>query len=101
MLFENILQDIGNTPHVKLNNLYGNNARVWMKLERNNPGGSIKDRIALSMIEDAEAKGLLNKDTVIIEPTSGNTGIGLAMVAAVKKYRIQGDATIYKAAVPI
>ena len=88
MILNNILEGIGGTHHVRLNRLYGNKAQVWMKLERSNPGGSIKDRIALSMIEDAEAKGLLNKDTVIIEPTSGNTGIGLAMVAAVKKYRI-------------
>lgn len=88
MILKNILEDIGNTPHVKLNNLYGNTARVWVKLERDNPGGSIKDRIAVSMIEDAEARGIINKDTVIIEPTSGNTGIGLAMVAAVKKYRL-------------
>jgi cysteine synthase A len=89
MVLENILQDIGNTPHIRLNHLYGPDARVWVKLERNNPGGSIKDRIALSMIEDAEKRGLLKKDTLIIEPTSGNTGIGLAMVAAVKKYRLK------------
>jgi cysteine synthase A len=88
MLINNILENIGNTPHVRINNLFGPAARVWMKLERNNPGGSIKDRIALSMIEDAEKKGLLNKDSTIIEPTSGNTGIGLAMVAAVKKYKL-------------
>lgn len=84
----NILQTIGNTPHVKINNLFPKEFEVWMKLERTNPGGSIKDRIGLSMIEDAEKKGILKKDTVIIEPTSGNTGIGLAMVAAVKKYRL-------------
>jgi cysteine synthase A len=88
MKINNILQDIGNTPHIKLNKLFGEKANVWMKLERNNPGGSIKDRIGLSMIEDAEEKGLLNKDSVIIEPTSGNTGVGLAMVAAVKNYKI-------------
>lgn len=88
MILNNILEGIGNTPHVRLNRLYGGKANVWMKLERSNPGGSIKDRIAISMIKDAESKGLLNKDSVIIEPTSGNTGIGLAMVAAVKKYRI-------------
>lgn len=83
-----ILSTIGNTPEVKINNLFSNDFEVWMKLERANPGGSIKDRIALSMIEDAEAKGLLNQNTVIIEPTSGNTGVGLAMVAAVKGYKI-------------
>jgi cysteine synthase A len=84
----NILETIGQTPHVKINRLFGNDHEVWIKLERNNPGNSIKDRIALSMIEDAEQKGILNKDSVIIEPTSGNTGIGLAMVAAVKGYKI-------------
>ena len=84
----NILETIGQTPHVKINRLYGDGHEVWIKLERNNPGNSIKDRIALSMIEDAERKGILNKDSVIIEPTSGNTGIGLAMVAAVKGYKI-------------
>jgi cysteine synthase A len=88
MVLNNILESVGNTPHVKINNLYGENAQVWMKLERNNPGGSIKDRIALSMLEDAEKKGLLNEDSVIIEPTSGNTGVGLAMVTAVKKYKL-------------
>jgi cysteine synthase A len=82
-----ILDTIGNTPHVKLQRLFPG-AEVWVKLERANPGASIKDRIALSMIEDAEAKGLLKKDSVIIEPTSGNTGIGLAMVAAVKGYQL-------------
>ncbi|MBZ4417134.1 cysteine synthase A [Myxococcus sp. RHSTA-1-4] len=82
----NILQTIGNTPHVRLNRLFPSRVEVWAKLERANPGGSIKDRIALSMIEDAEARGVLTKDSVIIEPTSGNTGIGLAMVAAVKGY---------------
>lgn len=84
----NILETIGNTPHLRINNIFPKNYEVWIKLERNNPGGSVKDRIALSMIEDAEKKGLLNKDSVIVEPTSGNTGIGLAMVAAVKKYRL-------------
>jgi cysteine synthase len=84
----NILASIGDTPHVLINNLYPEGFEVWMKLERDNPGGSIKDRIALSMIEDAEAGGILKEGSVIIEPTSGNTGIGLAMVAAVKKYRI-------------
>ena len=88
MKYSNILEGIGNTAHVRLNNLYDKNVEVWMKLERGNPGGSIKDRIALSMIEDAESREIINKDTVIIEPTSGNTGIGLAMVAAVKKYKI-------------
>jgi cysteine synthase A len=83
-----ILETIGNTPHVKLNRLFGTSHEVWVKLERANPGASIKDRIALAMIEDAEAKGLLTKDSVIIEPTSGNTGIGLAMVAAVKGYSL-------------
>lgn len=88
MIANNILETIGNTPHVKINRLLGNKHNVYMKLERNNPGASIKDRIALAMIEDAEKKGLLHKDSVIIEPTSGNTGIGLAMVAAVKGYKI-------------
>jgi cysteine synthase A len=88
MKANNILETIGNTPHVKINKLFPNNIQVWSKLEKNNPGGSIKDRIALSMIEDAEAKGLLHKDSVIIEPTSGNTGIGLALVAAVKGYKL-------------
>ncbi|MGV3624756.1 MAG: cysteine synthase A [Archangium sp.] len=83
-----ILETIGNTPHLKLNRLFGNTHEVWVKLERANPGASIKDRIALAMIEDAESKGLLKKGSVIIEPTSGNTGIGLAMVAAVKGYEI-------------
>lgn len=84
----NILETIGNTPHVRINRLFGDSHEVYIKLERNNPGNSIKDRIALSMIEDAEKKGILNKDSVIIEPTSGNTGIGLAMVAAVKGYKL-------------
>ena len=83
-----ILETIGNTPHVRLNKLFPSDYEVWIKLERANPGASIKDRIALSMIEDAEKKGILNKDSVIIEPTSGNTGIGLAMVAAVKGYKL-------------
>ncbi len=84
----NILETIGNTPAVHLQNLYGAKQHVWIKLEKNNPGNSIKDRIALAMIEDAEQKGLLNPDSVIIEPTSGNTGIGLALVGAVKGYRV-------------
>ena len=87
MKFNNILETIGNTPHVKLSNLFPKH-EVWIKMERANPGGSIKDRIALSMVEDAEKKGLLNENSVIVEPTSGNTGIGLAIVAAVKKYKL-------------
>ena len=82
----NILETIGNTPHIRVNRLFGATANVWIKSERANPGGSIKDRIALSMVEDAEASGKLKKGGTIIEPTSGNTGIGLAMVAAVKGY---------------
>jgi cysteine synthase len=88
MKANNILETIGNTPHVRINNLYPSDYEVWLKLERANPGGSIKDRIALSMIEDAEQKGILKQGSIIIEPTSGNTGIGLAMVAAVKKYKL-------------
>lgn len=88
MKANNILETIGNTPHLRINRLFGNKQEVWIKLERSNPGGSIKDRIALSMIEDAERKGLLKEGSVIIEPTSGNTGIGLAMVAAVKGYKL-------------
>jgi cysteine synthase A len=87
MKANNILETIGNTPVVKINKLFGNK-NVFIKLERTNPGNSIKDRIALAMIEDAEAKGLLNPNSVIIEPTSGNTGIGLALVAAVKGYKV-------------
>lgn len=83
-----ILEVIGNTPHLKINRLYSSDYEVYAKLERQNPGASIKDRIALALIEDAEKKGLLNKDSVIIEPTSGNTGIGLAFVAAVKGYKL-------------
>lgn len=89
MSYQSILETIGNTPHVKLNRLYAaRKVSVYVKLEKTNPGGSIKDRIALAMIEDAEAKGILNKDSVIIEPTSGNTGVGLALVAAVKGYKL-------------
>lgn len=88
MKAENILQTIGNTPHVRINNIYPSGYEVWLKLEKFNPGGSIKDRIALSMIDDAEKRGILKRDSVIIEPTSGNTGIGLAMVAAVRRYRL-------------
>jgi cysteine synthase A len=83
----NVLDTIGNTPHVRINRLFTDH-EVWIKLERANPGGSIKDRIALSMIEDAELREELKPDSVIIEPTSGNTGIGLAMVAAVKQYKL-------------
>ena len=81
-----ILETIGNTPHLKLNRLFGAGPEVWVKLERANPGASIKDRIALSMVEDAEKRGLLKSGSSIVEPTSGNTGIGLAMVCAVKGY---------------
>ncbi|MHC2990662.1 cysteine synthase [Pontibacter sp. HJ8] len=88
MKANNILETIGNTPLVRINKLFQKKVEVWMKLERANPGGSIKDRIALSMIEDAENKGILKKESVIVEPTSGNTGVGLAMVAAVKGYRL-------------
>lgn len=88
MKYDNILQTIGNTPHVRINKLFRDDIEVWMKVERFNPGSSIKDRIGLAMIEDAERKGLLNQDTVIVEPTSGNTGIGLALTCAVKGYRL-------------
>ncbi|MBZ4409813.1 cysteine synthase A [Myxococcus sp. MISCRS1] len=88
MKANNILETIGNTPHVRINRLFPSRVTVHMKLERANPGGSIKDRIALSMIEDAEKRGILKKNSIIIEPTSGNTGIGLAMVAAVKGYKL-------------
>ena len=87
MKANSILQTIGNTPVVHLDRMF-KNKNVWIKLEKANPGGSIKDRIALAMIEDAEQKGLLNPNSVIIEPTSGNTGIGLALVAAVKGYKV-------------
>ena len=87
MKAENVLQTIGNTPHIRLARLFPQ-AEVWVKSERGNPGGSIKDRIALSMVEAAEAEGKLKPGGVIIEPTSGNTGIGLAMVAAVKGYKL-------------
>ncbi len=88
MRAKNILETIGNTPHVRLNRLYPADYEVWVKIEKTNPGGSIKDRIALSMVEDAEKKGIIKEGSVIIEPTSGNTGIGLALVAAVKGYRL-------------
>jgi len=87
MKADNILQTIGNTPHVRINRLFGSN-NVWIKSERGNPGGSIKDRIALAMIEAAEQGGALQPGGTIIEPTSGNTGVGLAMVAAVKGYKL-------------
>jgi cysteine synthase A len=82
-----ILDTIGNTPHIRVNRLFGD-AEVWVKSERANPGGSIKDRIALAMVEDAERSGALKPGGTIIEPTSGNTGVGLAMVAAVKGYKL-------------
>ena len=85
---DSILQTIGNTPHVRINRLFGPGHAVWIKSERANPGGSIKDRIALSMVEAAEKSGALKPGGTIVEPTSGNTGIGLAMVAAVKGYKI-------------
>ncbi len=88
MRAQNILETIGNTPHVRINRLYPADYEVWMKVEKTNPGGSIKDRIALAMVEDAEKRGILKPDSVIIEPTSGNTGIGLALVSAVKGYRL-------------
>lgn len=86
MKAHNILDTIGRTPHLRLNRLFDPRVEVWVKLERANPGGSIKDRIAVAMVEDAERRGVLRPGTTIIEPTSGNTGIGLAMVAAVKGY---------------
>ncbi len=88
MKADNILQTIGNTPHVRINRIYSADYNVYAKLEKANPGGSIKDRIALSMVEDAEKSGILKKGSIIIEPTSGNTGIGLALVAAVKGYKL-------------
>ncbi len=88
MKANNILETIGNTPHVRLNRLFPKDTEVWIKLERANPGASIKDRIALAMVEDAEKSGKLKPGNIIIEPTSGNTGIGLAMVAAVKGYKL-------------
>ncbi|MGE4331274.1 cysteine synthase A [Diaphorobacter sp.] len=88
MRVDNILQTIGNTPHVRINRLFGAGAHVWIKSERSNPGGSIKDRIALAMVEAAEQSGALQPGGTIIEPTSGNTGIGLALVAAVKGYKL-------------
>ncbi len=88
MTADSILHTIGNTPHVRINRLFGAGAKVWVKSERSNPGGSIKDRIALAMVEDAERSGTLQPGGTIIEPTSGNTGVGLAMVAAVKGYKL-------------
>ena len=88
MKADSILDLIGNTPHLKINKLFRKDISVWIKLEKFNPGASIKDRIALSMIDDAEKKGILKPGGVIIEPTSGNTGIGLAIVAAVRGYRL-------------
>jgi cysteine synthase len=88
MRYENILEGIGNTPHVRIRNLFPESENIWIKLERDNPGGSIKDRIALSMVRDAEKQGVLKPGSTIVEPTSGNTGIGLAMVSAVLGYRV-------------
>ena len=88
MKANNVLATIGNTPHIRINRLFGNTHQVWVKSERSNPGGSIKDRIALAMVEAAEASGQLKAGGTIIEPTSGNTGVGLAMVAAVKGYKL-------------
>jgi cysteine synthase A len=88
MKADSILDTIGNTPHIRIRRLFGDTHEVWSKSERANPGGSIKDRIALSMVEDAERRGTLKAGGTIVEPTSGNTGVGLAMVAAVKGYRL-------------
>ena len=88
MRFNNILETIGNTPLIRVNRLFPKSYEVYVKLEKTNPGGSIKDRIALSMVKDAEDRGILKPDTIIVEPTSGNTGIGLALVAAVKGYKL-------------
>ncbi|MBC8057592.1 MAG: cysteine synthase family protein, partial [Rhizobiales bacterium] len=88
MLANDILSTIGNTPHIRINRLFGNTHSVYIKSERANPGGSIKDRIALAMVEAAESSGVLKPGGTIIEPTSGNTGVGLAMVAAVKGYKL-------------
>lgn len=88
MAFDNVLQTIGNTPHIRINKLFGTTHKVYVKSERSNPGGSIKDRIALAMVEDAEKRGVLQPGATIIEPTSGNTGVGLALVAAVKGYKL-------------
>jgi cysteine synthase A len=88
MTADSILHTIGNTPHVRINRMFGPGVQVWIKSERSNPGGSIKDRIALAMVEDAERSGALQPGATIVEPTSGNTGVGLAMVAAVKGYKL-------------
>ena len=88
MKADSVLDLIGNTPVVRINRLFDPSLNVWLKFERANPGGSLKDRVALSMIDEAEKKGLLKPGSVIIEPTSGNTGIGLAMVAACRNYRV-------------
>lgn len=88
MKFDNVLHTIGNTPHIRINRLLGAGTNVWIKSERGNPGGSIKDRIALAMVEAAEKSGQLQPGGTIIEPTSGNTGVGLALVAAVKGYKL-------------
>ncbi len=88
MLANDVLHTIGNTPHIRINRLFGSTHNVWIKSERSNPGGSIKDRIALAMVEAAEASGQIKAGATIIEPTSGNTGVGLAMVAAVKGYKL-------------
>ncbi len=88
MKAHSILDTIGHTPHVRIQRLFGTGANVWIKSERSNPGGSIKDRIALAMVEAAEQSGALKPGGTIVEPTSGNTGIGLAMVAAVKGYKL-------------
>jgi cysteine synthase A len=88
MKANSVLETIGHTPHIRVQRLFGNSHQVWIKSERTNPGGSIKDRIALAMVEDAEKSGALKPGGTIIEPTSGNTGVGLAMVAAVKGYKL-------------
>jgi cysteine synthase A len=88
MKANSVLETVGNTPHIRINRLFGDKAEVWVKSERSNPGASIKDRIALAMVEEAERSGKLKPGGVIVEPTSGNTGIGLAMVAAVKGYKL-------------
>jgi cysteine synthase A len=88
MKANSVLETIGGTPHVKINKLFDSRVEVWAKIEKANPGGSIKDRIALAMIEDAEQRGILTKDSIIVEPTSGNTGVALALVAAVKGYQL-------------